>query len=535
MWTEPTIDGFGRQAILEISRVGFLFRPVVLVAVTRLKGGRIALRRGENIQVEELPENTLGGLVVLDRRRVAVAVGVVVHFLLPRLAGALLSTLTSPLIGALPADEPARSALGLLHSPSCGLLGLARHLACLVRGLVRGVLHLLGGPTGRILHVLGYLAHLVRDPAERPPTLLLAVALLAAREAAGQAPHGVLGLLHGPTCGLLACLVRGLPRHLLGLVRSLSGRILCLLLAVLLLVLYFAHWFLLLEIVVPCPYDATKRVPILIATQPSPVRICAVNARHDLREFSLAGSSVFEASGSENDLPLGPGRNFVHLVGVHLARNIAHGLRGLHRRHRRRGPHRRRRFHRSHRVFPQARQRKRVHAALLYPLHNFVGPHVGRILPRQDTPAHPPVGRAHPFRYPVLRFPLATFLIPYAHARPPYLQAVYQPRFQRVEVVVKYLLEGVAEIVLHLAHQPSLLIQIFVHHGQVGDAADHVFVEDLTALVVGGLQDQAALVHAAHDAVGGVAGGFPGRVALFDPLGQLALAITAPKVLHGDP
>src|ERR687897_2250040 len=69
-----------------------LFRPVVLAGVTGLQGSRIALRRREDIQVEELPENTLGCLVVYDRLRVAVAVGIVVHFRLTRLSGALLAT-----------------------------------------------------------------------------------------------------------------------------------------------------------------------------------------------------------------------------------------------------------------------------------------------------------------------------------------------------------------------------------------------------------------------------------------------------------
>src|SRR5215203_7143667 len=128
-----------------------LFRPVVLAGVTGLQGSRIALRRREDIQVEELPENTLGGLVVYDRLSVAVAVGIVVHFLLTRLAGAL-----------------------------------------------------------------------------------LLAALLATEQSAGEAAHGVLDALHG-----LARLVGGLPR-----------RILRLLLAALLLVLYFAHSLLLFEFVV---------------------------------------------------------------------------------------------------------------------------------------------------------------------------------------------------------------------------------------------------------------------------------------------
>jgi hypothetical protein len=89
---------------------GFLFRPVVLAAVTRLQGSGIALRRREDIQVEELPENTLGCLVVYDRLRVAVAVGIVVHLLLTRLAGRLAGALTSALTGALPADKPAPAA-----------------------------------------------------------------------------------------------------------------------------------------------------------------------------------------------------------------------------------------------------------------------------------------------------------------------------------------------------------------------------------------------------------------------------------------
>src|ERR687897_361313 len=63
----------------------------------------------------------------------------------------------------------------------------------------------------------------------------------------------------------------------------------------------------------------------------------------------------------------------------------------------------------------------------------------------------------------------------------PRLRVVYQPRFERVEVVVQDLLEGVAEIVLHLAHQESLLVQVFVHHWQVGDATDHVLIEELAA------------------------------------------------------
>jgi hypothetical protein len=303
---------------------GFLFRPVVLVAVAGLEGSRIALRGREDIQVEELPEKTLGGLVVYDRLRVAVAVGIVVHFLLIRLAGTLVGALPGALTGVLPADEPAR-----------GVLGLAR-----------GILDLLGGLPGRVLHALGYLAHLVRDPAERAAALLLlAIALLAAGqapcettcEAAGQATHGVLHLSGGLACHILglfrhlSCLVGGLACHVLRLPGDLSGgvlrlaghparssfvflptilllgtsqsadgilqalyglsclvgglarHVLGLLLAVLLLVLYFAHWLLLFEVVVACPYDALKRVPILIPSQPSPVRTWAVNVRHHRR------------------------------------------------------------------------------------------------------------------------------------------------------------------------------------------------------------------------------------------------------------
>src|SRR5215203_4912543 len=106
-----------------------LFRPVVLAGVTGLQGSRIALRRREDIQVEELPENTLGGLVVYDRLSVAVAVGIVVHFRLTRLAGALL------LVALLATEQSAGEA-------AHGVLGLARHLTGLIRGLSRHVLRL---------------------------------------------------------------------------------------------------------------------------------------------------------------------------------------------------------------------------------------------------------------------------------------------------------------------------------------------------------------------------------------------------------
>jgi hypothetical protein len=100
------------------------------------------------------------------------------------------------------------------------LLRLVGHLTGgvlrLLSSLARGVLDLLGGPTSGVLHALGYLAHLVRDPAERT-ALLLAVAL-AACEAAGQASHGFLHLSRS-----LACLVGYLPRGVLGLLGDLSG------------------------------------------------------------------------------------------------------------------------------------------------------------------------------------------------------------------------------------------------------------------------------------------------------------------------
>src|SRR5215218_3011111 len=57
----------------------------------------------------------------------------------------------------------ARCVLGPLHGPARCRLGLARHLSGLVRGLARGA-----------LHALGYLAHLIRDPAERTTLLLVA-------------------------------------------------------------------------------------------------------------------------------------------------------------------------------------------------------------------------------------------------------------------------------------------------------------------------------------------------------------------------
>src|SRR5918994_4006032 len=157
---------------------GFLFRSVVLAGVTGLQGSRIALRRREDIQVEELPENTLGCLVVYDRLRVAVAVGIVVHFLLTRLAG----TLTGALPGALTADEPARGIL-------------AQHLTGLIRSLVRHVLRLTGDLSGGALCLIG-------QPAQSASLLL----------GTGQSADGILHALHG-----LAYLVGGLPRRLLRL------------------------------------------------------------------------------------------------------------------------------------------------------------------------------------------------------------------------------------------------------------------------------------------------------------------------------
>src|SRR5215203_1865453 len=133
-----------------------LFRPVVLVGITGLQGSRIALRRREDIQVEELPENTLGGLVVYDRLRIAVAVGIVVHFLLTRLAGALLlaallateQSAGEATYGVLHLVERATTALVAAGQPAGeathGVLGLTRHLTGLIRDLSRHVLRLTG-------------------------------------------------------------------------------------------------------------------------------------------------------------------------------------------------------------------------------------------------------------------------------------------------------------------------------------------------------------------------------------------------------
>jgi hypothetical protein len=75
--------------------------------------------------------------------------------------------------------------LGLLHGPACRVLSLTSHLSSSVLGLAchllglasrlsGSVLGLLGGPASGVLHALGYLAHLVRDPAQRASTLLAA-------------------------------------------------------------------------------------------------------------------------------------------------------------------------------------------------------------------------------------------------------------------------------------------------------------------------------------------------------------------------
>src|ERR687897_2208490 len=97
-----------------------LFLPVVLAGVTGLQGSHIALRRRKDIQVEELPENTLGGLVVYDRLSVAVAVGIVVHFRLTRLAGALL--LAALLATEQSAGEAAHSVLHLVDRTATALV-----------------------------------------------------------------------------------------------------------------------------------------------------------------------------------------------------------------------------------------------------------------------------------------------------------------------------------------------------------------------------------------------------------------------------
>src|SRR5829696_1757580 len=240
-----------------------LFRPVVLAGVTGLQGSRIALRGREDIQVEELPENTLGSLVVYDRLRVAIAVGIVVHFRLTRLASALL--LAALLATEQSAGEVAHGVLHLVDRTATalvaagqpageaaqGVLGLARHLTGLIRGLSRHVLRLTGDLSGSALR-------LIYHPAQSTFASLLLVT--------SQSADGILHALHG-----LTRLVGGLP-----------PRILRLLLAALLLVLYFTHWLLLFEFVVLCPRDVTNRVPILVATQSSPVRICAANVRHHL-------------------------------------------------------------------------------------------------------------------------------------------------------------------------------------------------------------------------------------------------------------
>src|SRR5215217_8764549 len=258
-----------------------LFRPVVLAGVTGLQGSRIALRGREDIQVEELPENTLGSLVVYDRLRVAIAVGIVVHFRLTRLASALL--LAALLATEQSAGEVAHGVLHLVDRTATalvatgqpageaaqGVLGLARHLTGLVGDLTGGVLYLPGRLAGLVGGLSRHLLGLIRDlsgsalrliyhPAQSTFASLLLVT--------SQFADGILHALHG-----LTRLVGGLPR-----------RILRLLLAALLLVLYFTHWLLLFEFVVPCPCDITNRVPILVATQSSPVRICAANVRHHL-------------------------------------------------------------------------------------------------------------------------------------------------------------------------------------------------------------------------------------------------------------
>src|SRR5215211_7163148 len=220
---------------------GFLFRSVVLAGVTGLQGSSIALRRREDIQVEELSENTLGGLVVYDRLSIAVAVGIVVHFLLTRLSGAL------SLAALLATEQSAGEAAN-------GVLGLVRHLTDLTRGLSRHVLRLTGDLSGSALC-------LTYHPAQTTFASLLLVT--------SQSADGILHALHG-----LSRLVGGLSR-----------RILRLLLAILLLVLHFAHWFLLFGFVVLCPCDATNRLPVFITTQPFPVHIFV----------SVAGISVFRS------------------------------------------------------------------------------------------------------------------------------------------------------------------------------------------------------------------------------------------------
>jgi hypothetical protein len=136
------------------------------------------------------------------------------------------------------AGQAPHGVLHLLGGLSCHLLGLASNLSRLIRGLARHVLRLVGDLTCGVLRLIGHPA--------RGAYFLLPVALLLG---AGKPTDSILHALYG-----LTRLVCGLAR-----------RILRLLLDVLLLFLYFAHWLLLFEIVVLWPYFATKRVPILIA------------------------------------------------------------------------------------------------------------------------------------------------------------------------------------------------------------------------------------------------------------------------------
>lgn len=138
-------------------------------------------------------------------------------------------------------ETAGQAANGVLHLSgclSCHVLGLACHLTGLIGCLARHVLRLIGDLSSGVLRLIGHPA--------RGAFFLLPVALLLG---AGK-----------PTDSILHALYR-LTRLVCGLAR----RILRLLLDVLLLFLYFAHWLLLFEIVVLWPYYATKRVPILIA------------------------------------------------------------------------------------------------------------------------------------------------------------------------------------------------------------------------------------------------------------------------------
>jgi len=123
------------------------------------------------------------------------------------------------------------------QEPAYGVLRLAHDLPDLTRGLSSDVLRLVRDLSGRVLRLFRY-------PAYRASfALLVAVLFLAILLAAGNTANGVLYSLRDPTC-----LIRDLPRSVLDLLGSLTGcvlrlvhHLLWLLLAALLLVLYFAH------------------------------------------------------------------------------------------------------------------------------------------------------------------------------------------------------------------------------------------------------------------------------------------------------